>query len=71
MFTNATASLGFCETAESLTEARRRQPLQRNLHFIEEFVHWNYKTVLNIIFLMLALVLVIRFLRTAVLKRCA
>jgi hypothetical protein len=31
---------------------------------VEESIHWNYTTVLNIIFLMLAIVLVFRFLRT-------
>jgi uncharacterized protein len=39
-------------------------PQQRNVQIMEESVHWNYTTVLNIIFLMLAAVLVIRFLRT-------
>jgi uncharacterized membrane protein YraQ (UPF0718 family) len=39
-------------------------PQQRSVQIIEGSVHWNYTTVLNIIFLMLAVVLVIRFLRT-------
>lgn len=58
------AHLDLCIIAESLTEARRRQPLQRRLQIMEESVHWNYMTVLNIIFLMLAVVLIISFLRT-------
>ena len=39
-------------------------PQQRSVQIMEESIHWNYTTVLNIIFLMLAVVLVIRFLRT-------
>jgi uncharacterized membrane protein YraQ (UPF0718 family) len=39
-------------------------PRQRGAQIIEESIHWNYTTVLNIIFLMLAMALVIRFLRT-------
>ena len=39
-------------------------PQQRSAQIVEESIHWNYTTVLNIIFLMLAVVLVIRFLRT-------
>jgi uncharacterized protein len=39
-------------------------PQQRSVQIMEESIHWNYTTVLNIIFLMLAAVLVIRFLRT-------
>jgi hypothetical protein len=39
-------------------------PQQRRVQIMEESIHWNYTTVLNIIFLMLAVVLVIRFLRT-------
>jgi hypothetical protein len=44
--------------------ALRLIPQQRSVQIVEESIHWNYTTVLNIIFLMLALVLVIRFLRT-------
>jgi len=39
-------------------------PEQRNVQIMEEPIHWNYTTVLNIIFLVLAVVLIIRFLRT-------
>jgi uncharacterized protein len=39
-------------------------PQQRHLQMVEESIHWNYTTILNIVFLALAIVLVIRFLRT-------
>jgi hypothetical protein len=39
-------------------------PQQRHLQLVEESIRWNYTTVLNIIFLALAVMLVIRFLRT-------
>jgi hypothetical protein len=39
-------------------------PLQRHLQMAEESSRWNYTTILNIVFLTLAMVLVIRFLRT-------
>jgi uncharacterized membrane protein YraQ (UPF0718 family) len=39
-------------------------PEQRSIQIMEESIHWNYTTVLNVIFLTLAAVLVIRFLRT-------
>jgi uncharacterized membrane protein YraQ (UPF0718 family) len=39
-------------------------PQQRSVQIMEESIHWNYTTVLNIIFLVLAAVLVTRFLRT-------
>lgn len=39
-------------------------PQQRKVQIIEESIHWNYTTVLNISFLVLATILVIRFLRT-------
>jgi hypothetical protein len=39
-------------------------PQQRSIQIMEESIHWNYTSVLNIIFLVLALVLVIRFIRT-------
>jgi uncharacterized membrane protein YraQ (UPF0718 family) len=39
-------------------------PQQHSVQIMEESIHWNYTTVLNIIFLMLAVILVIRFLRT-------
>ena len=39
-------------------------PEQRQVRLVEESIRWNYTTVLNIIFLVLAAFLVIRFLRT-------
>jgi uncharacterized membrane protein YraQ (UPF0718 family) len=39
-------------------------PQNRNIAAITEGIQWNYTTVLNIIFLILAAVLVIRFIRT-------
>lgn len=39
-------------------------PANRNVAAITEGMQWNYTTVLNLIFLVIAIVLVIRFLRT-------
>jgi hypothetical protein len=39
-------------------------PQQRKAQIVEESVRWNYTTILNIVFLALAAVLVIRFFRT-------
>lgn len=39
-------------------------PDQRNAHIVEESIRWNYTTILNIMFLLFASVLVIRFLQT-------
>src|SRR5262249_30736239 len=39
-------------------------PDQRNATIMEATVSWNYSTVLNILFLGLSVVLVVRFLRT-------
>src|SRR6185437_241064 len=39
-------------------------PQNRNVATITEGMQWNYTTVLNLIFLLIAVVLVIRFLRT-------
>ena len=39
-------------------------PTERNAQVVEASVTWNYTTVLNIVFLALAAVLVVRFLRT-------
>jgi uncharacterized protein len=39
-------------------------PQNRNVVGITEGIHWNYTSVLNLIFLVLAAILVIRFLRT-------
>jgi uncharacterized membrane protein YraQ (UPF0718 family) len=39
-------------------------PQQRKAQIVEEAIRWNYTTILNIVFLALAMFLVIRFLRT-------
>jgi hypothetical protein len=39
-------------------------PQQRKAQIVSESIRWNYTTILNIVFLALATVLVIRFLRT-------
>jgi uncharacterized membrane protein YraQ (UPF0718 family) len=39
-------------------------PQQRSAQIMQESIHWNYTTVLNIVFLIFAVALVIRFLRT-------
>lgn len=39
-------------------------PQQRHVQLLEESIRWNYTTILNIIFLALATLLVVRFLRT-------
>lgn len=39
-------------------------PQQRNAQIVEESIRWNYTTMLDIVFLLVASVLVIRFLRT-------
>jgi len=49
---------------EFLFEALRIIPQNRHIVAITEGIQWNYTTVLNILFLVLATVLVIRFLRT-------
>ena len=49
---------------EFLFEALGIIPQNRNVVAITEGIQWNYTTVLNIIFLVLAAVLVIRFFRT-------
>jgi uncharacterized protein len=49
---------------EFLFEALHLIPQQRTIQIMEESIHWNYTTILNIVFLMLAAVLAIRFLRT-------
>jgi hypothetical protein len=49
---------------EFLFEALGLIPQNRNVVAITEGVQWNYTTILNIIFLALAAVLVIRFIRT-------
>jgi uncharacterized protein len=49
---------------EFLFEALGIIPQNRTVVALTEGIHWNYTTVLNIIFLALAALLVIRFLRT-------
>jgi uncharacterized membrane protein YraQ (UPF0718 family) len=39
-------------------------PQQRTAHIVEEAIRWNYTTWLNIVFLILVSLLVVRFLRT-------
>lgn len=39
-------------------------PRQRHVQLIEESIRWNYTTILNLVFLLLASALVVRFLRT-------
>ena len=51
-------------SVEFLFEALGIIPQNRNIVAITEGIHWNYTTVLNIIFLVLAAILVIRFIRT-------
>ncbi len=49
---------------EFLFAALRIIPQNRNVVALTEGIHWNYTAVLNIIFLVLAAILVIRFIRT-------
>src|SRR5436305_3216406 len=56
------ASAGYI--VEFLFEALGIIPQNRNIVAITEGIQWNYTTVLNIIFLVVAAMLVIRFLRT-------
>ncbi|WP_433965931.1 permease [Tunturiibacter gelidiferens] len=49
---------------EFLFGALHLVPQQRKAQIVEEAVRWNYTTILNIVFLALAMLLVIRFLRT-------
>ncbi len=49
---------------EFLFEALGIIPQNRTTVVITEGIQWNYTTVLNIIFLLLAAVLVLRFIRT-------
>jgi uncharacterized membrane protein YraQ (UPF0718 family) len=39
-------------------------PEQRKAQIVEESVRWNYTTILNIVFLLVASLMIIRFLRT-------
>ena len=58
----AMAAAGYI--VEFLFEALGIIPQNRNVVAITEGVHWNYTSILNIIFLVLAAILVIRFIRT-------
>jgi uncharacterized membrane protein YraQ (UPF0718 family) len=58
--TMATAGL----VVELLFGALGLTPTERNAQVIEASVSWNYTTVLNLLFLTIAAVLVVRFLRT-------
>jgi uncharacterized membrane protein YraQ (UPF0718 family) len=58
------ASMAAALAVEFLFGALHLIPQQRSIRIMEESICWNYTTVLNIIFLTLAAVLVIRFLRT-------
>ncbi len=58
----AMAAAGYI--VEFLFEALGIIPQDRNVVAITEGVHWNYTSILNIIFLVLAAILVIRFIRT-------
>lgn len=49
---------------EFLFSALHLIPEQRNAHIAEEAIRWNYTTILNIVFLLVAALLVLRFLRT-------
>lgn len=49
---------------EFLFGALHLVPEQRKAQIVEEAVRWNYTTILNIVFLAIAMLLVIRFLRT-------
>jgi uncharacterized protein len=49
---------------EFLFQALGIIPQDRNVAAITEGIQWNYTSVLNILFLFLAAILVIRFLRT-------
>src|SRR5712692_2541410 len=49
---------------EFLFEALGLIPTNRNVAAITEGIQWNYTSILNIIFLLLAAILVIRFIRT-------
>ena len=49
---------------ECVFEALGIIPHDRTVGAITEGIHWNYTSILNIIFLVLAAILVIRFIRT-------
>jgi uncharacterized membrane protein YraQ (UPF0718 family) len=58
------AMVGAALVVEFLFQAVGLVPEERNAKIVEASVTWNYTTVLNIIFLGLAAVLVLRFVRT-------
>jgi hypothetical protein len=39
-------------------------PQQRNIHVMEESIRWNYTSILNVLFLGLAVLLLVQFLQT-------
>ena len=49
---------------ELLFKAVGLVPAERHVKIVETAIHWNYTTILNIIFLVLAAVLLVRFFRT-------
>ncbi len=49
---------------EFLFQALGLIPQNRNVVAITEGIQWNYTSILNIVFLLLAAILVIRFIRT-------
>jgi uncharacterized membrane protein YraQ (UPF0718 family) len=49
---------------EFLFGALHLVPQERKAQIVEEAIRWNYTTILNIVFLVVAMLLVIRFLRT-------
>ena len=58
------AMAGAALTVELVFGVLHLIPQQRNIQVIEESIRWNYTSVLNILFLALAALLVVRFLRT-------
>jgi hypothetical protein len=59
-----TAMFGGALVIEFLFQAAGWIPQQRNAEIVEAAVSLNYTTILNVIFLILAVVLLIRFFRT-------
>jgi len=61
-FYGTMAAVGYI--VEFLFEALGLIPSDRNVVIITEGIQWNYTSILNIVFLVLAAVLVVRFIRT-------
>jgi uncharacterized membrane protein YraQ (UPF0718 family) len=61
-FYAAMAATGY--VIEIVFGALRLIPTERNAQVIEAHISWNYTTWLNIVFLLLAAALVVRFVRT-------